>query len=160
LAYSTPEAKSRRRHDDEISDRPAHFEAGSGLAVDLPPGGAGAWRSIAFDAMPAGACELKLKTTATGDQPIRLKIAVERAKPQADPLTATEAIIPATSSDGVVTIPWTSDGVRPFRVSIEARTDGGGVRLVVSAIKTTRVWLRVVRSPRYYEPSSAGKLGH
>jgi hypothetical protein len=147
-------------HDNEISDRPAHFEAASELAVDLPPGEAGTWRSIALDAMPAGAYELKLKTTVAGDQPVRLKVAIEPSeRPQADPLAVNEAIIPATGSDGVVTIPWTSDGVRPFRVSIEARADGGGARLVVSAIKAARVWPTVVGSPRYYEPSSAGKLG-
>jgi hypothetical protein len=44
-------------------------------------------------------------------------------------------------------------------VSIEARADGGGARLVVSAIKAARVWPTVVGSPRHYEPSSAGKLG-
>jgi LysR family transcriptional regulator, hydrogen peroxide-inducible genes activator len=36
-----------------------------------------------------------------GDQPVRLKVAIEPSeRPQADPLTATEAIIPATGSDG------------------------------------------------------------
>ena len=115
------------------------------------------WRSIVVDAMPAGAYELKLKTTATGDQPIRLTVAIEPSeRSQADPLTATEAIVPANGSDGVVTVPWTSDGVRPFKVSIEARADGGSARLLVSAIKATRVWPTVAGSPRYYEPSSVG----
>ena len=40
-------------------------------------GGAGVWRSIVVDAMPAGAYELKLKAKVTGDQPIRLKVAIE-----------------------------------------------------------------------------------
>ena len=103
-------------HDNETSDHPAHFEAASGLAVDLPPGGAGVWRSIVVDAMPAGAYELKLKAKVTGDQPIRLKVAIEPSESShADPLAVTEAIIPATGSDGVVTIPWTSDGVQPFQ---------------------------------------------
>jgi hypothetical protein len=75
---------------------------------------------------------------------------------QEDPLSAIEAIISATDSDGVVTIPWTSDGVQSFRVSIEARADDSGARLLVSAIKATRVWPTVAGSPRYYEPSSAG----
>jgi hypothetical protein len=145
-------------HDNEMSDRPAHFEAASGLAVDLPPGGVGVWRSIVVDAMPAGAYELKLKTAVTGDQPIRLTVAIEPSeKSQADPVPTTEAVVPATGSDGVVTIPWTSDGVRSFEVSIKARADGGRARLLVSAIKATRVWPTVAGSPRYYEPSSAGQ---
>ena len=143
-------------HDNETPDHPAHFDAGSGLAVDLPPGGAGVWRSIVVDAMPAGAYELKLKAKVTGDQPIRLKVAIEPSE-RSQVVAATEAIIPATGSDGVVTIPWTSDGVQSFRLSIEARADGGGARLLVLAIKTSRVWPTVVGSPRYYEPSSAGQ---
>ena len=114
-------------HDNETSDRPAHFEAASGLAVDLPPGGVGVWRSIVVDAMPAGAYELKLKTAVTGDQPIRLTVAIEPSeKSQADPVAATEAVVPATGSDGVVTIPWASDGVGSFKVSIKARADAVG----------------------------------
>ena len=121
-------------------------------------GGAGVWRSIVVDAMPAGAYELKLKAKVTGDQPIRLKVAIEPSeRSQADPLAANETIIPATGSDDVVTIPWTSDGVRSFRVSIEARADGGGARLLVSAIKATRLWPTVAGSPRYYEPSTVGQ---
>ena len=144
-------------HDDEMSDHPAHFEAASGLAVDLPPGGVGVWRSIVADAMPAGAYELKLKTDVTGDQPIRLTVAIEPSgRSQANSGTLTEAIVPGTGSDGVVTVPWTSDGVRSFRVSIEARADGGSAGLLVSAIKATRVWPTVAGSPRYYEPSSVG----
>ncbi len=93
-------------HDNEMSDHPARFEAASGLAVDLPPGGVGVWRSIVVDAMPAGAYELKLKTTVTGHQPIRLMVAIEPSeKSQADPLTVNETIIPATGSDGIVTVP-------------------------------------------------------
>ena len=145
-------------HDNETPDRPAHFETASGLAIDLPPQGAGAWRSIVVDAMPAGAYELKLKAKAIGDQPVRLKVAIgpgERSQATAPPATTEEAI-PATGSDSVVTIPWTSDGAQSFRVSIEARADDGGARLLVSAIKATRVWPMAAGSPRYYEPSSVG----
>ena len=107
--------------------------------------------------MPAGAYELKIKTAVSGDQPIRLIVAIEPSdRPQADPLAATETIVPATGSNAVLTIPWTSDGVRPFKVSIEARADSGSARLLVSAIKATRVWPMVAGSPRYYEPDSAG----
>src|SRR6516162_198772 len=142
-------------HNNETPDHPAHFEAASGLAVDLPSQGAGVWRSIVVDAMPAGAYELKLKAKATGDEPVRLKVAIEPSEP---PETAalragTEAIIPATGSDSVVTIPWTSDGARSLRVSIEARADDGGARLLVSAVKATRVWPMAAGSPRYYEPN-------
>jgi hypothetical protein len=110
------------------------------------------------DAMPAGAYELKLKAKATGDEPVRLKVAIEPSEPleTAALRAGTEAIIPATGSDSVVTIPWTSDGARSLRVSIEARADDGGARLLVSAVKATRVWPMAAGSPRYYEPNSAG----
>jgi hypothetical protein len=144
-------------HENETLDHPAHFEAASGLAIDLPAGGAGVWRSIAVDATPAGDYKLNLKAKATGDQPVQLKVAIEPSEgSEADPLGAKETIIPATGFDDIVTIPWTSDGIRSFRVSIEARADSGS-RLLVSAIKTTRVWPTVAGSPRYYEPSSAGQ---
>jgi membrane-associated phospholipid phosphatase len=146
-------------HDSETPGHPARFEAASGLAINLPPQGAGVWRSIVVDAMPAGAYELKLEGKATGDQPIRLKVAIEQSeKPQAAaPLAATEVTVPKTGSDTVVTIPWTSDGTQSFRVSIEARADDGAARLLVSAINATRVWPVVAGSPRYYEPSSVGE---
>ena len=108
--------------------------------------------------MPAGAYELKVKAKVTGHQPIRLTVAIEPSeRSRVAPLSATEAIIPATGFDDVVTIAWTSDGAQSFRVSIEARADDdGGGRLLVSAVKATRMWPTVAGSPRYYEPSSAG----
>ena len=136
-------------HDNEAADQPAHFDAASGLAIDLPPGGAGVWRSIVVDAMPAGAYELKLKAKVTGDPSGSRSRSTERK-------VASRGDHSRDGSDGVVTIPWTSDGVRSFRVSIEARADGGGARLLVSAIKALRVWPTVAGSPRYYEPSSVG----
>jgi hypothetical protein len=146
-------------HSSEMSDRPARFEAVSGLAVNLPLGGVGVWRSIAVDAMPAGAYVLKLNVKVNGNQPVQLKVAIEPSeRSQAlSPLAATEAMISATGSDRVVTIPWTSDGARPFRVSIEARADNGDARLLVSAISARRVWPMLAGSPRYYEPNSAGQ---
>jgi hypothetical protein len=146
-------------HDGETPDHPARFEAASGLAVDLPAGGGGAWRSIAVDAMPAGAYELRLKAKATGDQPISLKVAIEpsaRTKAAA-PLAATEVTVPTTGADRVLAIPWISDGTQSFRVSIEARVADGAARLLVSAIKAIRMWPIVAGSPRYYEPSSVGE---
>jgi hypothetical protein len=146
-------------HDNQTPDHPAHFETASGLAVDLPRQGMGTWRSIVVDAIPSGAYELKLKAKASGDEPIRLKVALEPGdRPQAaTPLAATEVIIPPTGSDSFVTIPWTSDGAQSFKVSIEARVDENGARLLVSTIKATRVWPIVAGSPRYYEPNSAGQ---
>jgi hypothetical protein len=69
-------------------------------------------QSLAAFAMPAGAHELRLKTIVTGDQPIRLRVAIEPSeRSKTDPFVATEAIVPAAGSDGTVTIPWTSDGL-------------------------------------------------
>jgi hypothetical protein len=92
------------------------------------------------NARHSDAYEPRLKTNVTVDQPIRLKVAIEPSqRSQADPLIATEAIVPAAGSDGTVAIPWTSDRLRSFRVSIEVRADGGSARLLVSTIKATRV---------------------
>jgi hypothetical protein len=145
-------------HDDEAPDYPAHFEAASGLAIDLSPHAAGAWRSIVADAMPSGAYELKIEAKATGDQPVRLKIAIEPGGGlEAAPLAATEATIPASGSDGVVTVPFKSDGTQSFRVSIGVSADNGGAQLLVSAVKATRVWPVIAGSPRFYEPRLVGK---
>jgi len=144
-------------HDSETPDHPAYFEAASGLTVDLPPGGAGAWRSIVVDPLPAGAYALKLTVKATGDQPVRLKVAIEPSEKSQAPLGATEAAVAATGAASVLTIPWASDGAQSFKVSIEARAEGGAARLLVSAVKATRVWPIVAGSPRFYEPSLVGE---
>ena len=57
----------------------------------------------------------------------------------------------------VVTVPWKSDGLQSFRVSIEARSKTGSGQVLISAINATRIWPVVAGSPRYYEPSSAGQ---
>jgi hypothetical protein len=108
--------------------------------------------------MPAGAYELKLKVAVTGDRPIRLKVAIEPSEgSHSDPLAATEVSVPATGSSSVVTVPWTSDGARSFKVSVAAHADTGRARLLVSAIDAGRVWPMVAGSPRYYEPSLVGR---
>ena len=89
---------------------------------------------------------------------MQLRVAIEPGDgSQADILAATEAIVPATGSDGRRDIRWTSDGDRSFKVSIEARADGGGARVLVSSMSATRVWPIVAGSPRYCEPSSVGQ---
>jgi hypothetical protein len=110
------------------------------------------------DPMPAGAYALELTAKAIADQPVRLKVAIESGeRPEPASLGATEATIPPTGSDGVVTVPFTSDGTQSFRVSIEASADDGASRLIVSAVKATRVWPVTAGSPRYYEPSTVGE---
>jgi membrane-associated phospholipid phosphatase len=144
--------------ENETRDHPAHFESGSGLAVDLPKGGAGVWRSAVVDAMPAGTYELKLNVKVTGDQPIRVKVAIEPSeRSQLAPLSATEAMLPATGSNGIITIPWMSDGTGLFRLCLDARADGGDAHLLISAMKAIRVWPTTAGSPRYYEPSLIGQ---
>lgn len=143
--------------DDQTSDHPAQFETASGLGVDLPRGGAAVWQSTVVDAMPAGTYELKIKTRVTGDQPIRLKVALESSeRSRCDFLSATAAALPATRAGGIVTIPWASDGIRSFRVCLGVRA-ASNARLLVSDIKAKRVWPTVGGSPRYYEPSSVGE---
>jgi hypothetical protein len=48
-------------YNNEAPDHPAHFDAASGLAIDLPPHGVGAWRSVVADPMPTGAYGLELR---------------------------------------------------------------------------------------------------
>jgi hypothetical protein len=122
-------------------------------------GGAGAWRSIVVDALPAGSYELKLAIAATGDRPIPLTIAVEALQGGAV-LGKKETILQPTGIPGIVTIPWTSDGARSFRVSIEAWADSGSAKMLVSSINAWRIWPMLVGSPRYHEISSAGLPGH
>jgi hypothetical protein len=143
-------------YDDVTPDHPAQFRTSGGLAIDVSAGGAGAWRSIIVDPMPAGSYELKLAVAATGDQPVRLAAVVEASQGGADGVIGkTEAILQPAGTPSIVTIPWTSDGVRAFRVSIEARVDSGSAAMLVSAISARRIWPMLAGSPRYYEMSSA-----
>ena len=144
-------------HDNEIAERPAHFQTVGGLAIDLPAGGAGAWRSIVVDPMPAGNYGLRLRIAVTGDQAIRLNASVQANEESSSILLgAADTVVSAASSASVVTVPWTSDGLQSFRVSIEARSNTGSGQVLISAINCTRIWPVVAGSPRYYEPSSAG----
>jgi membrane-associated phospholipid phosphatase len=144
-------------YENETTARPAHFQTADGLAIDLPAGAAGAWRSIAVDPMPAGSYELRLGVAVTGDQAIQLNASVQTSEQSsAVVLGSTDAVVAAASPSSVVTVPWQSDGTQPFTVSIEARSKTGSGRVLISAINATRIWPVVAGSPRYYEPSSAG----
>jgi membrane-associated phospholipid phosphatase len=143
-------------HDSASPDHPARFETGSGLVIDMGPGSAGRWQSTVLDPIPAGNYELKLKLAATGDAPVSLRTTIEPGEPGNRPFASTEAPVPATGTSTVITVPWASDGTRSFQVTIEARSDNGSARLLVSAIAMPRVWPIVAGSPRYYEPSLVG----
>jgi hypothetical protein len=145
-------------HENEITGRPAHFQTVGGLAIDLPAGGAAAWRSVVVDPIPVGKYELRLRIAASGSEAIQLKASVQSSEESKSvPLGATDAVVSAGSSARVVTVPWTSDGLHSFRVSIEARSDTGSGQVLISAINAARIWPVVAGSPRYYEPSSAGQ---
>jgi hypothetical protein len=141
-------------YDNLTPDYPTQFRTTNGtLAMDLSAGGAGAWRSTIVDALPAGSYELKLMVAATGDQPVRLAAAVEATKGL---LGKSEGILQPTGTPGIVTIPWTSDGLAAFRVSIEAHIDSGSANVSVSFISAERIWRKLTGSPRYYKMSTAG----
>ena len=145
-------------HDNETAERPVRFQTEGGLAIDLPAGGAGAWRSIVVDPMPAGAYELKLKLAATGNQAIQLRVSVEAAEESSSVLLGTtDEVVSAAGAESIVTVPWMSNGLQSFRVSIAARVNAGSGQVLISAINATRIWPVVAGSPRYYEPSSAGQ---
>ena len=146
--------------DNEASDPAARFAADDGLAVDLPAGGAGLWRSGSADAMPAGDYELRATIKAEGEVPATVALAVEVGEPSSkDNLWKAEAVLaprPATS----LALRWTSDGLRPFRISIAARAGSRNGRVIVSALQMTRIWPVVAGSARYYEMNSASLAGN
>jgi hypothetical protein len=53
-------------------------------------------------------------------------------------------------------VPWTSDGVRSFRFSVEAQANHGDADVLISAVHSMRTWPVVAGSARYYEMRSAG----
>ena len=96
----------------------------------------------------------------TGDQAIQLNVSVQAQSSEQSSsvlLGATDTVVSAASSASVVTVPWKSDGLQSFKVSIEARSKTGSGQVLISAINATRIWPVVAGSPRYYEPSSAGR---
>ena len=56
-----------------------------------------------------------------------------------------------------VTLQWSSDGTRSFALSVTAGPDPASTHILVSAIDLVRVWLVVAGSPRFVEPSLAGR---
>ncbi|MBV8095488.1 MAG: vanadium-dependent haloperoxidase [Acetobacteraceae bacterium] len=144
-------------HQNEAANYPARFDAGLGLTIEVGTGASGAWRSAMLDPLPAGDYELKLKATASGDSPARMEVAIRPARdPQTAPTVAITAIVPANGSQHILTVPWTSDGTQPFRITISARTDGKNVHATVSAMSETRVWPVRGGAKRYYDPSLVG----
>jgi hypothetical protein len=145
-------------HQEDDSGQGAKFPDAAGLAIDLAPGAAGIWRSTVLDPMPAGAYELKLKLGISGDAPIRLRVAIEAGDtPGAEPFAASESIVPPTGPKEIMTLPWTSDGVRPFAVSVEAGPNTTSAGILISAVDIARIWPIAVGSPRFVEPSLAGR---
>jgi hypothetical protein len=146
-------------HDSKPVERPARFQTKGGLAMELPAGGAGAWRSIVVDPMPAGAYELRLRLAATGNQAIQLRVSVEAGEESRSVLLgATDKVVSAAGATSIVTVPWTSNGLQSFKVSIEARGNAGSGQLLISDINATRIWPVVAGSPRYYEPRLGGSI--
>jgi hypothetical protein len=145
-------------HQDGDSRQGTKFSDRAGLAIDLAPGAAGIWRSIVLDPVPVGAYELKLKAGVTGDSPVRLRVTIEASDtPGAETIAASESVVPPTVLKEIVTLPWTSDGVRPFAVSVKAGPNTTSAGVLISAINIARVWPITAGSPRFVEPSLAGQ---
>jgi membrane-associated phospholipid phosphatase len=138
-------------------DHPVQFRSTEdSLTIDVAAGGAGAWRSIVVDAVPAGTHEMTLVVAATGDGPIHLAAVVEASNGRAL-LGRSEAILPPNGSPNTITVRWTSDGSSAFRVSVETRVDDGRGKMVVSSIAERRSWHTLSGLLRYYEMSTAGQ---
>lgn len=163
LGFASPPAAAFRTlrppywiHENDVADHKASFDAASGLAIDLTPGASGTWQSTILDPLPAGNYELRLKAEVSGDGPAMLDIAVKPTGAQAAPIADRAIVVPATGSIGIVTVPWTADGAQPFKVSINARAEGAGGKVLVSAMDVSRVLPMLGGAKRYYEPSMVG----
>jgi hypothetical protein len=129
-----------------------------GLAMNLPPARAGAWRSTVLDPLPAGAYELALTVKTADGGPIRFAIAIEMPE-ASDKLLGTAGAMLAPMSTTTVRVPWTSEGVEAFRIVIKAEAGEAGGHLLVPTVTTTRMWPQTAGSRRFYEMSSAGLSG-
>lgn len=142
----------------EGADGGAKYSKSGDLSIGLPPGAVGGWRSIALDPMPVGAYELRLNVDVSGDGPVRLRVAIEPSDaPGVAPLAARELVVRPADRNAAVTLPWTSDGAQSFAFSVSASVDSASARLRLDAIDLVRVWPTVAGSPRFIEPSLAGR---
>jgi len=146
-------------YDSKLANQPARFQTDRGLEVDLTSGGVGTWQSVTADPMPVGAYQLTMSVAVKGSQPIRLRAWVEGLGSNNAVLGAGETVISPSDTASNFTIPWTSDGIQSFRVSVEASSQTANGQLLVSAMGATRIWPDVAGSPRYYEMSSASLSG-
>ena len=136
------------------TDSPHRSAADAGLPLRLAADTSGIWRSIVVDAIPAGTYELKLSIKATGNAPVHVRAAVETPDTRDQLLGTASAVAPA----GAVTmlaVPWTSDGVRSFRFSVEAQAGHSDADVLISDVHSMRTWPVVAGSARYYEMRSA-----
>jgi hypothetical protein len=129
--------------------------AGEGLPINLAADTVGAWRSMVVDSLPAGDYELTLAVKVMGNAPVAVKASLETPGTPARLLGTTNVVAPA-GAVAMLEVPWTSDGVQPFRIAVEAHSGTSAGYVLISALRTTRIWPVVAGSPRYYEMSSAG----
>jgi hypothetical protein len=132
---------------------------GEGLPMSLAPDTTGTWRSIAVDPVPEGSYELKLAVKVTGDAPVHVKVAVETPDAREELLGTASAVAPPGRVT-VLDVPWTSDGVRSLRFSVEAQAGHANAGVLISALHNMRTWPVVAGSARYYEMRSAGLPDH
>jgi len=143
-------------HETETAAHLVRFDSASGLAIELPPGASGTWESIVLDPLPAGSYQIKLKVAVSGDQPVRLAVAVRPTGAQIMQANDTTMVLSETGSSQLLAVPWTTDGSQPFRVSISASTNDGHAKLVISAMNAIRIWTMLGGAQRYYEPNLIG----
>ncbi len=136
-------------------DIPHAAVAGAGVPINLAPDTSGTWHSIAVDPVPAGNYEAKLAVKVTGNASVHVRAAVETAGTPEELLGTACAVAPA----GTVTmfdVPWTSDGVRSFRLAVEAKAGHGDADVLICDLPAMRTWRGMAGSARYDEMRSAG----
>lgn len=109
-----------------------------------------------LDPMPAGKYELKLATAISGNSPVQVEVTVTPSGGGGPGLLADDTMVVSPPAKRVVKLTWTSDGTTAFKVALSARTDNGYARVLVSAIRVTRLWPMLGGTKRFYEPSLIG----
>ena len=140
-------------HENEVADHRTSFELRRGPGDGCSAGASRTRQCSVLDPMPAGDYLLRLKVAVSGDHPARLTIAVRPCGAQGTPVAESTVLANPSEHGRILTLPQTSDGTLPFRLSINAEAQDRSARIIISAVGTSRVWPVRGGAQRYYAPS-------